>query len=315
MLETRAVTPVVETRGLTHRYGKNVALREVDLVIPEGSLYALLGPNGAGKTTLLKILLGLLKPTAGEVHLLGRPVDRLSLHERAAIGYVAEGQRLPEWMTLRQLERHLAPLYRSWDHELASELRASFRLPLDQKIRRLSRGQKMKVALLAALAPRPRLLIMDEPFSGMDALVKDELVHGLLECSSEEGWSVLLCSHDIGEIELLADSVGFLDHGRLVLSEPMQVLRERFRWVEVLMNGGPMLTLEEMPPDWLSVGRAGRRARFVVADHGAPNWEREVEARFPSAQRVDVRPATLREVFVALAREQFGTLAITERDR
>lgn len=96
----------------------------------------------------------------------------------------------------------------------------------------------MKVALLCTLAPRPRLLIMDEPFSGMDALVKDELVHGLLEFSSNEGWSVLLCSHDIGEVELLADSVGFLDHGRLIISEPLDLLRDRFRWVEVMMNGG-----------------------------------------------------------------------------
>ncbi len=172
----------------------------------------------------------------------------------------------------------------------------------------------MKVALLCTLAPRPRLLIMDEPFSGMDALVKDELVHGLLEFSSNEGWSVLLCSHDIGEVELLADSVGFLDHGRLIISEPLDVLRDRFRWVEVMMNGGPMVTPEALPPDWMSVGRSGRRARFVVSDHGAPTWERDVHDRFPGAQRVDVRPASLREVFVALARERLGANKMTETE-
>jgi ABC-2 type transport system ATP-binding protein len=309
------VIPAIETIGLTHRYGRDLALDDVDLVIPEGALYALLGPNGAGKTTLLKILLGLLTPTAGEVRLLGLHAGSLTLAERASIGYVAEGQQLPGWMTVEQLERYLAPLYPSWDHGLANELRGRFRLPTTQPIRRLSRGQRMKVALLCALAPRPRLLIMDEPFSGMDALVKDELVHGLLEFSSQEGWSVLLCSHDIGEIELLADAVGFLDHGRLVLSEPMHVLQDRFRWVEVIMNGGPLLTLDEMPPDWLSVGRCGRRARFVVADHGAPNWERDVHDRFPGAHRVEVRPASLREVFVALAREQLGTSNIVETNR
>lgn len=309
------MVPAIETVGLTHRYGEHVALDDVNLTVPEGSLFALLGPNGAGKTTLLKILLGLLPPSEGDVRLLGTPIRGLTLHERSTIGYVAEGQRLPEWMTLEQLEAHLAPLYPSWDYSLATELRSVFRLAGGQRIRRMSRGQKMKVALLGALAPRPRLLIMDEPFSGMDALVKDELVHGLLEFSSDEGWSVLLCSHDIGEIEMLADAVGFLDHGRLVLSEPMEVLRDRFRWVEVTMNGGPMLALDEMPPDWLSVGRAGRRARFVVADHGAPEWEREVHDRFPGAHRVDVRPASLREVFVALARERLGGADLMEIDR
>ena len=113
--------PVVETVGLTHRYGRHTALRDVDLVIPEGSLYALLGPNGAGKTTLLKILLGLLRPSEGEVRLLGKPSRRLTLAERASIGYVAEGQRLPDWMTLEQLEGHVAPLYESWDRGLAAE--------------------------------------------------------------------------------------------------------------------------------------------------------------------------------------------------
>ncbi len=306
------MNPVVETVGLTHRYGKHTALQDVDLVIPEGSLYALMGPNGAGKTTLLKILLGLLKPSEGAVRLLGKQSGRLTMGERASIGYVAEGQQLPGWMTLEQLERHLAPLYETWDYALATELRRSFRLPSTQPIRRFSRGERMKVALLCALAPRPRLLIMDEPFSGMDALVKDELVHGLLEFSAGEGWSVLLCSHDIGEVELLVDSVGFLDRGRLILSEPMDVLQDRFRWVEVMMNGGPMLDPEELPPDWLSVGRSGRRARFVVSDHGAPNWERDVHDRFPGAQRVEVRPASLREVFVALARERLGANEITE---
>ena len=308
------MNPVVETVGLTHRYGRFTALQDVDLVIPEGSLYALMGPNGAGKTTLLKILLGLLPPSEGSVRLLGKEGRRLSLAERASIGYVAEGQQLPDWMTLEQLERHLAPLYKTWDYGLATELRKSFRLPSTQRIRKLSRGERMKVALLCALAPRPKLLIMDEPFSGMDALVKDELVHGLLEFSSNEGWSVLLCSHDIAEVEHLADAVGFLDRGRLILSEPLDVLRDRFRWVEVMMNGGPMITPEALPPDWLSVGRSGRRAHFVVSDHGTPTWERDVHDRFPGAQRVDVRPASLREVFVALARERLGANEMTETE-
>ena len=193
--------------------------------VPEGALYALLGPNGAGKTTLLKILLGLLRPTAGRVALLGKELPYLTRRDRAAIGYVAEGQHLPGWMTMDRLEGYLAPLYPTWDFALASQLRERFRLPAGRKLRQMSRGERMKAALLVALAPRPRLLIMDEPFTGMDALVKDELVRGLLESVAGEGWTVLLCSHDIGELEGLADWVGFLDAGRLIISEPMDVLR------------------------------------------------------------------------------------------
>jgi ABC-type multidrug transport system ATPase subunit len=297
---------VIQTQGLTHRYGRHVALRDVNLDVEEGSLYALLGPNGAGKTTLLKILLGLLRPTAGSVTLLGKELKRLTLRDRARIGYVAEDQQLPGWMTLPHLLAYLAPLYPTWDHALAADLQRRFGLPTDRKIRTMSRGERMKAAMLAALAPRPRLLIMDEPFTGMDALVKDELVRGLLELSGDEGWSVLLCSHDIGELETLADWVGFLDAGRLILSEPMDVLRGRFRRVEVMMNGGPFVALDELPPDWLSVDRAGKRATFLIPDHGTESGHEEVQRRFPGAARIEVRGATLREVFVGLAREGLG---------
>ncbi len=307
--------PAIEASGLTHRYGRHAALRGVDLEVPEGALYALLGPNGAGKTTLLSILLGLLRPTAGRVALLGKELRFLRRTDRATIGYVAEGQRLPGWMTLDLLERYLAPLYPTWDFALASELRSRFRLPARRKLKSMSRGERMKAALLVALAPRPRLLIMDEPFTGMDALVKDELVRGLLESVAGEGCTVLLCSHDIGELEALADWAGFLDTGRLILSEPMDVLRARFKRVEVMMNGGPFVAVEELPPDWLSVERAGRRATFLIPDHGASSTEEEVRRRFAGAARVEVREASLREVFVGLAREGLGRDGAQEEDR
>jgi ABC-2 type transport system ATP-binding protein len=298
--------PAIEASDLTHRYGRHTALREV---------YALLGPNGAGKTTVLKILLGLLRPTAGQVHLLGKELGYLTRRDRAAIGYVAEGQRLPGWMTMDRLERYLAPLYPTWDFALASGLRARFRLPARRKLKEMSRGERMKAALLVALAPRPRLLIMDEPFTGMDALVKDELVRGLLESVAGEGCTVLLCSHDIGELETLADWVGFLDAGRLILSEPMDVLRARFKRVEVTMNGGPFVAVEELPPDWLSVERSGKRATFLVPDHGVRQTEEEVGRWFAGAARLEVRDASLKEVFVGLAREGLGEDRAKEVDR
>jgi ABC-2 type transport system ATP-binding protein len=294
---------VIRTEALTHRYGRVTALREVGLAVPAGSLYALLGPNGAGKTTLLRILTGALRATSGRAELLGRPVTDLRAADRAAVGYVAEGQRLPGWMTLSHLESYLAPLYATWDASLAAGLRRRFRLDPGRKLRTLSRGERMKAALLCALAPRPRLLIMDEPFTGMDAVVKDELVTGLLELAGAEGWTVLVCSHDIGELESLADWLGFLDRGRLRLSEPMEKVRDRFRVVEVLSSNGSDPLPDRVPPEWVRVERSGPRARFLVTDGGAslatPGGE--PYGRLPKAVRVDVRPASLREVFLALA--------------
>lgn len=298
--------PVIQTLGLSHRYGRTWALRDVDLEIPEGGLYALLGPNGAGKTTLLRILMGLIRPTVGEARLDGRPIHDVSAADRARIGYVAEGQELPRWMTLGRLEAYLSPLYPTWDDELADHLRERFRLPSDRKIRKMSRGEQMKVALLVTLAPRPKILVMDEPFTGMDALVRDEIVYGLLELAQKGAWTVLLCSHDIGELENLADWVGFLDRGRLILSEPLDLLKQRFRKVEVALSPGSLTEMSGLPPTWLSPRRAGNRVSFVTCDHGTQGWEDDVRVNLPSVDRIDVAPATLREIFVALAAEGMG---------
>lgn len=297
---------IVETHGLTHRYGRVHALVDMDLEVPEGALYALLGANGAGKSTLLQILMGLRRATAGRASVLGRDVTRLTTEDRGRITYVAEGQALPAWMTLEQLEAYLAPLYPAWDRALADELRRRFRLDARRKIGTLSRGERMKAALLCALAPRPRLLLLDEPFTGMDVLVKDELVHGLLESAGEEGWTILVCSHDINELEMLADWVGFLDRGRLTLSEPMEALRERLQRVEVVTANGAMPLPPRLPAEWLGVERSGPRISFLLSGAGSPAGGAELRGWFPEAARIDVRAASLREIFVALAQGNGG---------
>jgi ABC-2 type transport system ATP-binding protein len=294
---------IVEARGITHRYGRRDALLGVDLEVPEGALYALLGPNGAGKTTLLQILMGIRRPTSGSVALFGKDASRLSVDERGAVAYVAEGQRLPGWMTLRQLEAYLAPLYAGWDPTLAADLRRRFGLEPDQKIRTLSRGQQMKAAVLCALAPRPRLLLMDEPFTGMDVLVKDEIVRGLLASAGEEGCTIVISSHDIGELEALADWVGFLDRGRLTLSEPMDTLRERLKRVDVVTRNGSEPQPAAFPSEWLSVERSGPRISFLLSGPGGGGDAGDDLRRwFPEPARIEVREASLREIFVALAR-------------
>ncbi len=290
----------VHVEDLIYRYGRTVALDHLDLVIPEGSLYALLGPNGSGKTTLLQVLTGLRRAHAGRSTMLGADSSTLTYRDRAAIGYVAEGQRLPRWMRLEQLEAYLAPMYPAWDRQLATELRTRFALDPARKIGTLSRGEQMKAALLCALAPRPRLLIMDEPFTGIDVSVRDELVRGLLASAGSEGWTVLVCSHDVDEVELLADRVGFLAGGRLRLSESADDLRERFKRVTVLLGEHSMQPA--IPPEWLSVERAGQLLSFMVPDATPELAARTLPARFPDARHIEVSPTSLRDVFIAMAR-------------
>jgi ABC-2 type transport system ATP-binding protein len=289
----------IEVSHLSYRYGPVEALHDLALNVPEGALYALLGPNGSGKTTLLQILMGLRPGYDGRASLLGVESRSLAARDRGQIGYVAEGQSLPRWMRLDQLEAYLAPLYPTWDATLARSLRERFDLDAARTIRTLSRGEHMKAALLCALAPRPRLILMDEPFTGMDALVKDELVRGLLESAGSEGWTVLLSSHDIGELELLADWVGFLDHGQMTLSEPMETVRQRFKHVEVVSDAA--LPQVAMSPAWLSVERSGKRLSFLLSNADDERLA-ALSSRFGGAAQLDVRDATLRELFVALAK-------------
>jgi len=289
----------VNALGIAYRYGSGTeALHGVDLSVSEGSLFALLGPNGAGKTTLLQILAGLRRARRGRATVLGVDCASLSYRDRTAIAYVSEGQHLPPWMRIGQVEAYLAPLYPTWDASLAAALRERFALPTDRPVRTFSRGERMKAALLCALAPRPKLLLMDEPFSGIDAMVKDELVRGLLESAGSEGWTALVASHDIGELELLADQVGILADGRMRLTTSMDDLRARFKRVEVTGTGP--LSANGTQPGWLSVERAGNRLGFVAEAIDEDKLTSELSRRYAAA-RIDVRPATLREVFVALA--------------
>ena len=295
---------VIDVDHLTYAYGRVVALRDVELAVPEGALYALLGSNGSGKTTLLQVLMGLRRPQSGRVSVMGVDAAALNARIRSRIGYVAEGPSFPPGMRLAQVEAYLAPLYDTWDPALARELRERFELDPARKIHTLSRGEQMKVALLCALAPRPRLLVMDEPFSGMDALVKDELVRGLLQSAGTEGWSVLLCSHDIGELELLADWVGLLDRGTMRLSEPMDSVRDRFKRVEVTMLPEQSARSRDdraLPREWKSVEWSAQRLTFLMSNATDAPVEQTIMARLGSVARVEVRDATLREIFVALA--------------
>ena len=225
---------MLRTVDLVKSFGDAPVLTGLNLEVPEGSVYGMLGPNGVGKTTTILIAMNILQPTSGNVEVMGVPSRNLGPSDFTRIGYVSENQELPEWMTVAYLLRYLKPFYPSWDQNYAEQLVRQFDLPLSRDLRRLSRGMRMKAALVGALAYRPRLLVLDEPFSGLDPLVREEVIEGLIESASETTiFDLLAC---LGEIESFASHIGYLDRGRLQFSEEMSSLTARFREVEVTVE-------------------------------------------------------------------------------
>jgi ABC-2 type transport system ATP-binding protein len=208
--------------GLVKQFGRTEVLRGIELAVPQGAIYALVGANGAGKTTIIKLLMNILRPTAGSAEVLGLSSRDIAGKAFARIGYVSENQDLPDGMRVGEMLDFLRPFYPSWDRELERQLVRQFDLPLDRKLKHLSRGMRMKAAFAGSLAYRPRLIVLDEPFTGLDPLVRDELIEGLLERAPET--TIFLSSHDLAEIESFASHVGYLEGGRMLFSEEMAVL-------------------------------------------------------------------------------------------
>ncbi len=297
---------IIETNQLTHRYWRTEALRGLDLAVPAGSVFALLGANGAGKTTAIKVIMNLLRPTSGEARVFGVDSRRLGEAELAKIGYVSENQQLPLWMTVRQLLDYCRPFYPTWDRALEAKLLAQFDLPTERKLKQLSRGMLMKAALLSSLAYRPKLLVLDEPFSGLDPLVRDDFVHGLIEASELGEWTVFISSHDIEEVERLADHIGLLESGRLKFAETTEALLGRFRRIDVTLQGGPA-ALDVVPAGWLELQREGDLVRFVDNQYERARTEQACRERFPEGA-VTAHAMTLREIFITLARTSRDSL-------
>jgi len=293
---------VLSASNLTCRYGRTEAVTDLSFDVAPGTVFALLGPNGAGKTTTIRTLMNILRPSSGAATVLGVDSQRLAARELASIGYVAENQALPLWMTVDELLAYCKPFYPTWDHALGARLVADFDLPRRTKLSRLSRGMRIKAALVSSLAYRPRLLVLDEPFSGLDPVVRDDLVHGVLELAGQEQWTVFISSHDLDEVERLADTIGFMDGGRLVLCERFADLHARFRRVEATTaEDGAGQPVPAADAGWLGVQRAGRVVRFVETRYVEGDTERRATAAC-HADRVEVLPMTLREMFVALVR-------------
>jgi ABC-2 type transport system ATP-binding protein len=292
------MSDVITTQGLSKKYRKHLALDNLSLAVPEGSVYALLGANGAGKTTALKLLMNLHPPTAGEARVLGIDSRQLQGRHFEQIGYVSENQDQPGWMTMQYLLDYLKPFYPTWDDARAAELVQQFRLPLDRKLKHFSRGMQMKASLASSLAYNPKLLVLDEPFSGLDPLTREELIGALLECGHET--SIVVSSHDLADIESFASHIGYLDQGRLEFGEELSALTGRFREMEVTLEQ-PALP-SPWPAHWLKPEASPAVVRFIETHFDAERTIGEIRLLFRGITHIEANPMPLRSIFVALAR-------------
>jgi ABC-2 type transport system ATP-binding protein len=290
---------MIQVQDLHKKFRRFEALRGLSFSVPQGSAFALIGANGAGKTTIIKILTNILEPTSGRATLLGVDSRKLSPRELVQIGYVSENQDMPPRLTVAEYVDYLRPFYPTWDRDLERETLRQLRLPSERKIGDLSHGMRLKMALLCALPYRPKLLLLDEPFSGLDPLVRDEFMEGLLRQAGE--MTILVSSHELGEIDGVATDIGFLDEGKLLFQESMADLNVRFREVRVTL-ADEAAPPAQVPKDWVGLQALGNVLTFVETSFDEKRFGEFVRSQLGEVRAIDSQPMSLRSIFTTLAR-------------
>jgi len=290
---------IIQTDNLQKRFGRHDALKGVNFRVPEGSAYALIGPNGAGKTTAIKLLMNIIAPSEGTATILGVDSRALGPGQFARIGYVSENQKIPGYMKVAEYLAYLRPFYPSWDIALEGEVLRQLRLPPDRKVANLSHGMRMKMALACALPFRPKLLILDEPFSGLDPLARDELIEGLLGQAGE--MTIFISSQELSEIEAFVSDVGFLDDGKLLFQESIDALNARLRGVRVILDRAAIMP-PGAPATWLDIQVAGNVLNFIDTQYDQGRLDARITALVAGVERVEIQPVPLRSMFKSLAR-------------
>ncbi|MCP4663823.1 MAG: ABC transporter ATP-binding protein [bacterium] len=283
----------IETVGLTKRYGDELAVNDLSLQIPTGTVFGFIGPNGAGKTTTIRILMGLLRKSVGQAHVLGLDVDERPAAMRQRVGYVPEIHSIYRWMRVREVIGFCRSLYDTWNDQLCAELLQLFELDADKKVKHLSKGMVAKLALLVAVAHEPELLILDEPTAGLDPIVREEFLDGVLRTFCKRSQTVLFSSHTLGDVQRLADLVGILYEGRLLVSCPTEELLTGTKRVRVVLgNGGS----PGEPPAGTIWQRFQHREWLLTVRGFSPDTVEYLRNRFP-VENIDVIDLGLEDVF------------------
>ena len=293
---------IIETAELRKSYGEVEALRGLSLQVKAGSIYGFLGPNGAGKTTAIKILIGMVRPTQGQARVFGLAADapQTSVEIRRRIGFASEDKDLYDYLTVEGMIRFTAAFFPRWRRDLEQRYLRAFELPLERKVKALSRGMRTKLALLLALCRGAELLILDEPTSGLDPVGTEDVLKALVAHVASEGMTVFFSTHQIAEVDQIADHVAIIHRGRAVVAGALDDLREAFRRIQLVFDGEAPEVVFRAP----GVERVWRKGRVltVLSSAGAERILDEARALGPVS--VDVVPVTLKEIFLeTVARE------------
>jgi ABC-2 type transport system ATP-binding protein len=292
--------PVIYTHGLTKSYGRVEAVRALDLSVAPGRITGFLGRNGAGKSTTIKMLLGMIQPTCGNGTVLGQRIGDAheSVEMRRRVAYVSEDKRLYGYMSVEQMIRFTSSFFRDWRKDVAERLLGEYELPRQRKVRALSKGMRTKLALLLALARRPELLILDEPSDGLDPVGVEQLLQALV-AQAAEATAVFFSSHQIAEVERVADDICILDKGRLVLSASLDEMRESYRQLDFVFPSVPAEHAFRIA-GVEHVRAAGNQFRVLASGNSEAIIER---ARDFHASSIQVAPVGLREIFLEKVKE------------
>ncbi len=292
-MDTARPAMAIHVQHLTRRFRDREAVADLTLSVPAGTVFGLLGPNGAGKTTTIRMLMGLLEADRGQVAVLGLDPLREPLLLRQRVGYVPEQHFIHRWMRVQEALRFCPTFYTRWNARREQELTRRFGLAGRQRVRELSKGMLTKLALTIALAHEPELLILDEPMAGLDPLIREELLETVLADYCEGGRTVLFSSHTIPDVQRLADRVGILHEGRLLLEESVDALvgsTKRLR--AVLPNGGAPAA---PPPNALWQHVNNREWSITVRDY-SPAVVEQIRAA-NDLSHLDVVDLSLEEIF------------------
>lgn len=258
---------VIETRALSKRYGRKLALDHLDLAIPRGRIHAIVGANGAGKSTLFRILMGFMPPTTGEARILGRDSQSLTPQDRSRIGFVNEEHTLANWMRVSQVTAMQRHQYARWNQQAFDSVIGHYHVLPEQKVGQLSRGERAGFNLALALAQRPELLVLDEPTLGLDVVAKRAFLESLLYSNAADDCTVIYCSHQMEEIERVADNLIILERGQLKnMSAPEEFTARVSHWVADVPFKGPEL---HTVPGLLEVQRLDGLHHYLVLDQDA----------------------------------------------
>ncbi len=294
---------VVSVQGLSRRFGSTQALDDVYLKIPRGAVFGLVGENGAGKTTLIKHILGLLKAQRGSVWVFGGDPVRDPVGVLSRVGYLSEDRDLPDWMTIGDLLRYLRAFYERWDDAFARSLSEQFELDSNARIKSLSQGQRARTCLLSAMAYRPELLVLDEPSTGLDPIVRRDILSAIIRTIAEEGRTVLFSSHLLDEVERLADWVAMMDRGRIVLCGPLDQIKAAHRRLSLRFDEP-----RTQPPRLAGALYSEGFGRDWTTVCNVPVESLAGEAAGLGARIVDDHVPSLDEIFVARVRSRGSAL-------